>query len=240
MTPKRQKAEELILTTMKLMEPGGTNHDRYKAKFAAMSDVEFDKYMKDIRDNKKTLSFFAPNMKIILRQTDLLKAADHVKAEVFTKLTFYDQVTGLAYQPDNLIMVLRLPVRRTRQTLKHGISVPEGDSKVDMLTGQVAKPDQASRFSFIEMQLLYGRGMTNTITEFMKVRGGDIPAYAQFKQSLEETGEFSLAALDPNTVPRSTMTTNLLFKCMCIDSNLVDTEIDTNNETHSLRVKASQ
>lgn len=239
MTPKRKKVEELILSTMKTMEPGGTNHDRYKKMFESMSDADFDKYMKDIKAKKKKLPFYAPNMKVILKQADLIKAADAIKAEIFTKLIFRDPVTGLPYRTPNEVMVLKLPVRRTRQYLKHGISVPEGDSKVDMLTGQVIKPDQASRFSFIEMQLLYGRGMTNVITEFMKVRGGDIPAYAQLKQSLEETGEFSLASLDPNTIPRSTMTTDLLFKCMCIDSNLVDRGIDVDTDTHSLRVKST-
>lgn len=239
MTPNRKKAEELIIATVKTMEPAGTNADRYKAIFAQMSDKEFDQFMKELRDGKRKLIFYAPNMKVILRQADLVAAAEAVGAELFTKLTFTDPVTGIKYQSPDKIMVLKLPIRRTRQYNKHGISVPDSDSRVDMTTGQVIKPDQASRFSFIEMQLLYGRGMTSTIQEFMKVRGGDIPAYAQFKQSLQETGEFSLASLDPNTVPRSTMTTSLLFKCMGIDTNLVEGTVDRDHETHSLRIKAS-
>lgn len=221
MTPKRKKAEEYILKIMKEMEPGGTNHNRYKEMFASMSDKDFDAYMHDLKAGKKKLICYAPNMKVTLQSPDLLKAAKTVDAELFTKVTFHDEVTGLKYTTPDEILILKLPIRRTRQYLKHGISVPDSDSKIDALTGQVIKPDQASRFSFVEMQILYGRGMTNTITEFMKVRGGDIHAYAQFKQSLEEMGECQLQSLDPDTLPRCVMTTSLLLKSMCIDNNLV-------------------
>lgn len=236
MNSKRKKVEELILSTVKKMEPGATNYDRYKERFNKMSDLEFDRFMKELKDKKRKLQFIAPNMKVVLQQSDLLAAADHIGAEVETRITFTDPITGMKYTSPYSVLFLKLPVRRTRQFLKHGISVPEGDSKVDMITGQVIKPDQASRFSNVEMQLLYGRKMTNTITEFMKVRGGDIPAYANYNQQLEETGEFSLATLNPNTVPRSTMTTELLLKCMCLDNNLVDGSMIEDDPSGSLRV----
>lgn len=240
MTNKRKQTEELVLSTLKKMEPSATNHDRYKERFSKMSDTEFDNFMKEIRDGKRKLNFLVPNMKVTLHQADLLDAADYVGAEVETKVVFTDPITGMKYTSPYSIMILKLPVRRTRQFLKHGISVPESDGKVDMITGQVVKPDQASRFSNVEMQLLYGRGMTNTITEFMKIRGGDIPAYANYKQQLEETGEFSLSTLDPNTVPRSTLTMELILKCMCLDNNLVDGAVVEDDPSGSLRVGLHQ
>lgn len=222
MTLKRKKIEEMILKTMELMEPKGTNRDRYKEKFAKMNDKDFDTFMKEIASKKRSLTFYAPTFKTALHHTDLLKAADYVGAEIFSRITYTDATTGIKYTPDAKCLVTLLPIRRVRQYLRHGISVPESDRRIDTMTGQVMKPDQSSKLSFVEMQLLYGKGMTQTIKEFMKVRGGDIHAYASFKQGCEETGSFSQRALDENTVPRSTLITSLILKCMCLDNNFID------------------
>lgn len=223
MNPKRKQIEKLILDTVLTMEPGGLNHTRYKKRFDAMSDKDFDKFMSELKSGKRKLSFFAPNMKVVLKQEDLIKAADKIGAEVFTRITYDDPVTGITYTTPQKCLCILAPVRRTRQFLHHGLSVPEGDSRIDVLSGQVMKPDQASKFSFVETQLLLGRGMDDVIREFIKIRGGDISAYANYKQQLEETGEFSQESLDPNTVPRSAMISHLVLLCMGLDNNLVET-----------------
>lgn len=220
--PKRLKIERMILDTVKLMEPGGTNYELYKQKFASMDDKAFEKFMTEIKDGKRKLPFMMPNMKVVLQQKDLVKAADACGAEIFSKITYEDPVTGITYTTPHECIVLNLPVRRTRQFLQHGLSVPEGDSRVDSLTGQVMKPDQASKFSFVEMQLLRGRGMDATIREFMKIRGGDLDAYASYKQQLEETGTFSQESLNPNSMPRTVMVLHTALRCMGIGNNFVE------------------
>lgn len=222
MNPKRKQVEKLILDTVLTMEPGGTNHARYKKKFESMSDKDFDKFMSEIKSGKRKLSFFMPNMEVVINQSDLMDAADKIGAEVFTRITYEDSVTGITYTTPQKCLCILSPVRRTRQFLHHGLSVPEGDSRIDVLSGQVMKPDQASKFSFVEMQLLLGRGMDDTIREFIKIRGGDTIAFANYKQQLEETGTFSQDSLDPNTVPRSAMISHLVLLCMGLDNNLVE------------------
>lgn len=219
---KRQKVEEMILKTVKLMEPEGSNHERYKKLFSSMNDKQFDTFMNEIKTGKRKLTFLAPNMKVVLKQKNLMDAAEYVNAEIFTHITYTDPVTGLKYTTPDKACVLTLPVRRTRQFLQHGLSVPEGDSHVDTMTGQVMKPDQASKFSFPEMQLLFGRGLNKTIEEFMKIRGGDINAYAQYRQSIEETGSFNQSSLSDDTVPRTAMVSSLILTCMGLDNNLVE------------------
>ena len=220
--PKRVKIERMILDTVKLMEPGGTNYERYKQLFASMDDKAFTKFITEIKEGKRKLTFLAPNMKVVLKQKDLVNAADTLGAEIFSRITYEDPVTGITYTTPQECIVLNLPVRRTRQFLQHGLSVPEGDSRIDSLTGQVMKPDQASKFSFVELQLLRGRGMSATIKEFMKIRGGDIPAYSSYKQQLEETGTFSQESLDPNTMPRTVMVLHTALRCMGIGNNFVE------------------
>ena len=47
----RKKAEELIYSTLKLLEPAGLNAAKYKAKFSKMSDKEFLAYFTKIKND---------------------------------------------------------------------------------------------------------------------------------------------------------------------------------------------
>lgn len=221
MAPKRKKVEDYIQKVMLTMEPGGVNASRYKDMFSKMTDAEFDKFMKDIRDKKRKLVLYTPNLKVTLQTSNLHKACDLTGAVVFEKITMYDETTGISYTTPDEFPILRIPVRRLKQFQMHKMSVPEGDKRTDLITGQVVKPDAAGKFSFPEMQIMHGRGLDNTIIEFMKLRGGDLYAYATMKQSLEETGEFSQKALPNDSISRSAMTMDLILKCMLLDNNFV-------------------
>lgn len=222
MTEARKKATTFILKHVKMMDPSGYNESRYSKFFDTMSDTEFDTYMKNLRDKKTKIVLYAPNMKIFLKMEDILQAADSLKCDLFERLNMKDPVTGKKFLTKQKYLVLRLPVRRTRQFLMHKLSVAESDKKLDVLTGQVTKPDKASAMSFVEAQLLYARGLNHTLKEFVKVRGGDIRAFASFKQQLEESGSIHLTGLDPDTVPRSTVVMGVVLKCMHFDNNLVE------------------
>lgn len=221
MTDKRKKIEDKILKTMKTMDPGMSNYNRYKEMFSTMDDKQFDKYMQDIKEGKVKLALFAPNMKVYIKQEDLLKAADDLGLELFEKLKFKDKATGKYFLTPNKYLIVTLPVRRTRQFLMHKLSVAENDKKLDALTGQVTANDKASSLSYPEAQLMYARGLNKSLIEFMKVRGGDIHAFATFKQQLEESGEATLGSLDPNTIPRSAVIMSAVLKSMYFDNNLV-------------------
>jgi len=222
MTEKRKKIEDYIIKTVSIMDPSKTNANRYRKIFSGMDDKQFHAFMQKLKDKKAKLCLYAPNMKINLQAEDLYKAADFTNAKIFEKVEMVDPATNTKYIPPHEFMILRLPVRRVKQYQMHKMSVPESDKRIDMLTGQVVKPDKAAAFSFVEMQIMHGRGLDNTIMEFMKLRGGDIHAYATMKQSLEETGEFSQESLPDDTVNRSVVTTDLILKCMLIDNNYLD------------------
>ena len=218
---KRKQIQDKILKTMKLIEPGMSNHNRYQEMFNNMNDKQFDTFMKDLKEGKIKLTLFAPNMKVFIQQEDLLKAADDLGLELFERLRFKDKATGKYFLTPNKYLIAKLPVRRTRQFLMHKLSVAENDKKLDALTGQVTANDKASSLSYPEAQLMYARGLDKSIIEFMKVRGGDIHAFATFKQQLEESGEATLGSLDPNTLPRSAVVMSSILKSMYFDNNLV-------------------
>ena len=220
-TNKRQQIEEKILATMKIMEPGLTNYNRYEKMFKEMSDEQFDRFMNDLKDGKIKLTLLTPNLKVFIKQEDLLNAADSLGLELFEKLRFKDKSTGKYFWTPNKYLITKLPVRRTRQFLMHKLSIAENDKRIDALTGQVTSDDKASSISYPEAQLMYARGLNNCITEFMKVRGGDIHAFATFKQQLEETGSIRMESLDQNTIPRSAVVLSAVLKSMYFDNNLV-------------------
>lgn len=221
MIEKRQKIQDKIIKVIDTLDPSLYNHKRYEDLFSSMPDQKFTQYMKDLGDKKTKLMLFTPNMKIFIQQEDCVKAAELLGLKLFERLRFVDKVTGKSYLTPYEYLVVVLPVRRTRQFLMHKLSVAESDKKLDALTGQVTKPDKASALSLPEAQLLYARGLNHTLTEFMKVRGGDIHAFSNFKQQLEENGQVQLESLDPNTISRSTVTMSVVLKCMGFDNNFI-------------------
>jgi hypothetical protein len=220
-TDKRKLVEEKILSIMKTIDPGLTNYNRYEEMFKNMSDEEFDIFMNDLKEGKIKLTLLTPNLKVYIKQEDLLKAADDLGLELFERLRFKDKATGKYFLTPNKYLITKLPVRRTRQFLMHKLSIAENDKRIDALTGQVTSDDKASSISYPEAQLMYARGLNNCITEFMKVRGGDIHAFATFKQQLEETGSVQMNTLDQNTLPRSAVVLSAVLKSMYFDNNLV-------------------
>lgn len=221
MQEKRQKIQDKIIDIISTLDPKGPNKARYEELFKSMSDNQFSQFMDNLKSGKIKLTLFTPNFKVFIQQEDCLKAAEKLGLELFEKLRFVDKATGKEFLTPQKYLVVKLPVRRTRQFLMHKLSVAESDKKLDALTGQVTGDDKASSISFVEAQLLYARGLDKSLIEFMKVRGGDIHAFATFKQQLEESGQANLDALDPNTIPRSSVIMDKVLKCMYLDNNLI-------------------
>ena len=76
MNAKRKKVEDLIYSIMDKLDPSGFNTQRRKEEFSKMSDKEFHHYMELLRDNKTKIPIEAPNMKVVLKQRNLIKAAE--------------------------------------------------------------------------------------------------------------------------------------------------------------------
>lgn len=218
MNNKRKAAQDKILSIVNAMDHSGANNEYYTKLFDSLSDKEFDDYMKRIRDKKDILPFYAANMVQHVKVKDLIKVAKSINLKLFERIRLYDPVTDSFYYTPREQMIVQLPVRKMSQFIDHKLSVAEGDSKIDTLSGQVCKPDQAGSISQIEIQTLYARGLKNTIRELAKFRGGDVVAFADFKRELEEQGATSIGK-DTGSVVRSAVTLDTLFSGMHIESN---------------------
>lgn len=218
MNAKRKAVQDYILKYMSKIDKSGTNTAKYEALFAEYSDEDFDRWMKYIRDGEDVLVLWTPAMKVKLKIKDLVSVADELGINFFHRLKMWDEPTQAYYTTPKQYMVLDIPARRMSQFIDHKLSVAEGDRKIDLLSGQVMKPDQAGSLSQTEVQVLYARGLTKTIKELLKFRGGDVTAYAEYKRELEEQGKTTIAR-ETDSIPRSAAVLDSLFAAIMIQSN---------------------
>lgn len=219
MTPKRKQVQDYILKLMDTMDPSGKNTKRYKNFFDNMSDKDFDEYMNNIKNKKDVLTFYSANVTDKVDIHNLTKAADMVGYKIFERIRMWDRPTQTYYLTPCKYMVVQLPIRRVSQFLDHKLSVAESDKRIDMLSGQVTKPDQAASISQVEVQALYARGLENTITELIKYRGGDVVAFAEYKRELEEQGSTTIGR-ETGSVTRSGVALDQLFAGCHLETNI--------------------
>ena len=218
MNAKRKEVESYILKYMAKMDKSGTNVEKYQKMFADMDDKAFNTWMENLKNHKDVLVFWIPAMKVNPRVKDLLSICKELNIELFHRLKLWDPPTQSYFLTPLKFLVVDIPCRRMSQYVDHKLSVPEGDSKIDLLTGQVMKPDQAGSISQTEIQALYARGLTKTIKELLKYRGGDVTAFAEYKRQLEEQGSTTISQ-ETGSVPRSAVVLDSLFEGIMIQSN---------------------
>lgn len=218
--PKRKKVEDFILKHINGLDPSGMNAKRYESMFSSWSDDEFESYMTGIRDGIHKLVLYVPNLKLNLKMANIFKVAHDLDLELFERVRLWDSTTKRYYLTPEKYPILMLPVRRLKQFLMDKISVPESDTKIDSFTGQVVKPDKGSSISSVEMQTILSKGLKTSVLELIRVRGGDIEAYASFKSQLEETGRASLNEVPEDSRARSSVILSTYFLAMHINNNL--------------------
>lgn len=217
---KRARIEARILQIMTDMDPSGDNTKRWKEFFKSLSDSKFAEFMENIRKKEYQLNIVMPNMKKPLTIPNLIKAAKDLNLKIGHRLWLTDKVTGRKYLTNEEYLCLTLPIRRAQQEWDKKLSVPSRDKSIDSLTGQVMGDDRACSLSAPEIQSLGVRGLKKTMTELVKVRGGDVTAYGDFKRQMQETGHANLETLNPNTRVRSADIARVLMRGMMLESNL--------------------
>lgn len=217
---KRQDIVNYICDTYDKIDPSKTNSKIFRGVVDKMSDKEFDQFMNYIKEGKYQLHIIAPNLKINLKNENILKAADSVGCQLFHRFWVDDPSTGRKFLTDNEYLVIQVPIRRQQQFLDEKIAVPDHDRTIDGMTGQVTGDSRNCSVTNPEIQILAARGLNNTLQEFVNVRGGNINNYNDFRRALEETGECNLGDLDPNSKTRVAVVGGVLLKSMMLDTNL--------------------
>jgi hypothetical protein len=176
--------------------------------------------MEGMKEGRIKLILYVPNLKLNLKMKNIFEVSHDLNMELFERVRLWDSTTNRYYLTPQKYPILLLPVRRLKQYLMDKISVSESDTKIDSFTGQVVKPDKGSSISSVEMQTILSKGLKTSISELIRVRGGDLGAYAAFKSQLEEIGSVSLNEIPDDSRARSSVILSTYLKAMHIDNNL--------------------
>lgn len=225
MNPQREKVQNYIFDILKTICPQDKlNHAKYQELFDKMDDRMFDQWMQDIRDRKTKLYYIQKNdlhNNAVLTEDNLCKAAKKIGVKLEQRLKIWDRSLKRYYKTPYTYIVLRVPVRRLKQNLLSKMSVPDGDNKINPVTGQVIKPDKAASISMTEAQTIASKGLSKTLTEFLTVRGGDVNSYGNYKSMLEDLGDVRLKDLKlENSTVRSVSITKVYLEAMQLENNL--------------------
>ena len=220
-TPENKKAAIAYLQTQyNELAPGYKNGDYLKERLEAMSDADFEKYVEEVEKGEEIIPLTVPVLaQHVWTKDNLLERADKLGFNFYSRLTIEDAATGVTYTTPQTYLLLKLPCRRQRQMLRKKITIPDGVSRVDELSGQVTGPSKGSRISMPEFQVLYSQGLDNTTVELTKFRGGDVKGLQLLYRSLAETGRSSMESLMRfNTRVKSTDTLSVVLKSMMLKS----------------------
>ena len=221
MNQKNKKIIDHIIKVMDTLDPSGANSARYKNFFKNMTDKAFDRYMKLLKEGKVQIYAVFPNLKRNMEMVNILNAAKITKTKLFQRLWMTDESTGRKFLTPEEYPVFNVSIRVAQQIVDKKISVPESDTTIDGLTGQVIGDDRAASISNPEIQALFAQGLDTTLVELIKVRGGDIHAYNEFKRQMEESGVAELSRLSPSKT-RSVVMTDVFMAGMGFETNFAE------------------
>jgi len=192
---KRKQVEEYIITWIKKITNSEFNVNLYKDLFKNMTDEEFDDFMKSLRDDKRWLQIIVPpdirNSDVKISISKNYKLAKELGYDFFQQLDIGPNRDLPKYRTPHKFLIIDLPIRRTKQTSEKGISVSMHAKSIDMLTGQPKGDSTATRISYPELQVLVGMGLTYSLIELLRDRGGDIMTEKLLMSGLSKYGMLS-------------------------------------------------
>lgn len=221
MTPKRQAVEAHILKTLKIIDPSLYNVHVYEEFFKNLSDADFQKWMIAMRDSKHAkVKLLVPPFKVVITPENAIKAAKFLGVEVLERLRLWDPVGKRYCLTPEKYYILRLPVRRLKQYLMDGLSVPDDDRRLNPLTDQVTGPSKGSAISYPQAQMIAEKGLEKTLHELMTIRGGDLEAYSAMKSEIEEYGDSTTEVSRGTKGIKSAQTLQSFFNAMHLEINI--------------------
>lgn len=222
MAGNRKAAIAYILENLEAILPGNSDTPRYKAFLEAMSDKDFDAYMKDLKSGDKYITLTAPNFgKTNLSLERNLALGEKLGLDFFQRLWIEgDEDTPTMLTPIKYLVV-KQPLRLASQRLAKKMSIPKTQRVVNTLTGQPTGESKGASVSYPELRVCAAMGLENSMIELMKYRGGDARGGAAMSASLLRTGRANLKTLSYfASGVQSTVTIRTYLACAMLKSTL--------------------
>lgn len=227
MTDKRKKIEKLIDEVMSIMDPTGINAKKYRTKFQAMSDKQFEDWItKFLNDHKSNFRVDIEEFKQerALKYENIEKAANHIGIPIFE----YVYLPHLSSNPNRPVrtkqpvLVGYLNVKRTQQlvTKKTGLALSDNDR--DEETGIAKGESKGGTSTAIENEFIAGVGGDEILSEFLGARGDNVAEYNNMISSISETGSVRLADIKTNIYDKPTLLkADLILMAMGLKTDLI-------------------
>ena len=230
---KRKKVMDIILTTMKLLDPSGKNVELYKNKFSKMSDTQFDTWMKRFRDDDKSnfyLEIVEFDRELTLENTE--KAAKYLNIPLYEYVVvpYVNEVDPSKpdAQYENIIVtptpcpVGYVHIKRMPQSVHHKNAGSISNSKRNTKTGQVTGDDKNGRTTDVETFALSAYGADKCLKELLGFRADDMAAKTQAYASIEKDGYVMLDDLRSGQTDKVAINTlDAYYTAMGFKTNIV-------------------
>lgn len=222
MAKNRKAAEASILSDIEALLPRSQNTQIYKDLFASMNDKAFDEFMLALAEGTKRLAIIDPNMSTIKLDVDRNLALAKKWGHKFFERLWIDEGNDIPpYLSPIEYLIVDLPLRRQAQLLVKKISIPTDNKSVDDFTGQPTGKSKGSTLSYPETQIMAANNLDNSLTEFLKFRGGDVKGHDAMNNAISKTGGVSLQSIMAlGTQVKSTETLATLLTCMHLENTL--------------------
>jgi hypothetical protein len=224
MLKNRKQIEKLIYDTFDALDPSGTNTQKYRDMFEPMSDVEFEKFIRNFVNSEDNFILDIDEYDRRITMDKCRKAAEVLNIP----LEEYVYMPHLTMDRKNVIvsrekcLVGWINVKRTQQLVhkKNGLALES--EKVQHLTGQVTGKDKSARDSEIEAMMLVSLGADKILQELHGPRADDVVMKRQMMTEIANKGYVSLEELDNLPINKTTLNTvNTYLIGMQIKSDLI-------------------
>ena len=221
----REKMEKTIYDVFSTLDPSKTTADKYRNLFKNMSDVEFDKFFKNL--------FAQENDYLVLDIVDYerdLKIENVEKAAKLLNVPLFERVVMPYASTDKdkpIVTKYEVPVgyihcKRVQQFLRKKNATSTDISMRSAISGQVMGKDKNARDSDLENYALVTLGAEECLREFMGPRADDPVMKNEMYTQIAKNGYVSLNDLTSDVKNKTTLNTiDVFFTGMGIKTDLV-------------------
>ena len=211
---KRKEMEELIYGFFDLYDPTGRNTAYYRNKFKDMNDAQFDKYFKDLFNDKSP--YLTATM---IDYENPIKIENIEKAAKFLQVPLFERVVLPYASPDpnkpiitkHECMVGYLNMKRLQQINFKKLGLSTDVNERNMITGQVTGHDKNSRNSDAETSSMLAYGAKESLKEFMSARADDMVMKRQMNQQIMKNGYVAMEDLTDDIRNKTTLNSVSVF-----------------------------
>ena len=185
-----------------------------------MSDKELDALVDDIANGKSIIPLVVPNGSTIDYE-DLLDTTKKRKVQLHKKIITTDGTKRTKGRIARLVM--EVPVKKLAQLVDKKRSIADDQHSVNHLTGQVTGASKSMSITNPELSLWSGNGMSDSIREATKYRGGDVNSKLVIEKLAESGIEITQATLEQySSGPEVNNTVKQMLLGMHIDAHIGD------------------